>query len=52
MVARRKLAGIYFWMINMDSEPAAASPPDDAPMDFVGRPAERNVTACFTRLIR
>jgi hypothetical protein len=51
-VARRKLAGIYFWMINMDSEPAAASPPDDAPMDFVGRPAERNVTACFTRLTR
>lgn len=50
MVRRRDLAGIYFWMINMDSDPATAAPPDDAPMDFVGRPAERNVTACFARL--
>jgi hypothetical protein len=52
IVRRRDLGGLYFWMINLDSDPAAASPPDDAPMDFVGRPAERNVTACFARLTR
>jgi hypothetical protein len=42
----RDLAGIYFWMINMDTDPAAP-PPDSQPMYFVGRPGEQNVKACF-----
>jgi hypothetical protein len=46
VVRERNLGGMYFWMINMDSDPAEA-PPDSQPMDFVGRPAERDVVACF-----
>jgi hypothetical protein len=40
------LAGIYFWMINPDIDPAT-TPPDSQPMDFVGRPAQQTVAGCF-----
>lgn len=48
----RDLAGIYFWMINLDADPRTAKPTQDAPMDFVGRPAERTVAKCFKRSAR
>jgi len=42
----RDLAGIYFWMINLDADPKA-KPPASSPMDFLGRPGERTIARCF-----
>ena len=51
VMRERNLAGIYFWMINMDTDLTAA-PPDSEPMYFVGRPGEQNVRACFATSTR
>ncbi|MDG4824881.1 hypothetical protein O7635_23780 [Asanoa sp. WMMD1127] len=42
----RDLAGIYFWMINLDADPKA-KPSSKSPMDFLGRPGEKNISKCF-----
>jgi hypothetical protein len=42
----RDLAGVYFWMINLDADPKA-KPSSKSPMDFLGRPGERNIAKCF-----
>ncbi|MEJ3750195.1 hypothetical protein WEI85_43915 [Actinomycetes bacterium KLBMP 9797] len=47
VMAERNLAGIYFWMINLDADPSA-EPSDDSPMDWLGRPAEKTIKNCFT----
>ncbi|GLI03178.1 glycoside hydrolase family 113 [Phytohabitans aurantiacus] len=44
----RNLAGIYFWMINLDADPAR-KPTAKTPMDFIGRPSEQTVRDCFAR---
>jgi hypothetical protein len=48
VMRERDLAGIYFWMINLDADPKA-KPSDKSPMDFVARPGEKNIAACFAR---
>jgi hypothetical protein len=44
----RDLAGIYFWMINLDADPKA-KPSSKSPMDFLGRPGEKNIAKCFAK---
>jgi hypothetical protein len=44
----RDLGGIYFWMINLDADPKT-KPSSKSPMDFLGRPGEKNISACFTK---
>lgn len=44
----RNLAGIYFWMINLDADPTK-KPTAKTPMDFIGRPSEQTVKDCFAR---
>ncbi|GIF69152.1 hypothetical protein Ais01nite_71870 [Asanoa ishikariensis] len=44
----RDLGGIYFWMINLDADPKS-KPSSKSPMDFLGRPGEKNIAACFTK---
>lgn len=44
----RDLGGIYFWMINMDTDPKAKAS-NRSPMDFLGRPGEQNIARCFAK---
>jgi hypothetical protein len=44
----RDLAGIYFWMINLDADPKT-KPSSKSPMDFLGRAGEQNISRCFTK---
>lgn len=45
----RNLAGVYFWMINMDIDPKELVPTKESPMDFAGGPAAQNMSNCFAR---
>ncbi|ROT31775.1 hypothetical protein EF879_15450 [Micromonospora sp. HM5-17] len=47
VMRERDLAGIYFWMINLDADPKTAKPSRTSPMDFLGRPSERTIARCF-----
>jgi hypothetical protein len=51
VMRKRDLAGIYFWMLNLDSDPTA-QPSDKAPMDFAARPGEKNIARCFAKSAR
>ena len=41
------LAGLYWWYLNFDTDPAAAQPTPLDRMGFVGRPAEQAIRDCF-----
>jgi hypothetical protein len=47
-VRTRKLAGIYFWVVYFGFDPATYIP--GGPMQFVGRPAQQTISACFKQL--
>ncbi|BCB87349.1 glycoside hydrolase family 113 [Phytohabitans suffuscus] len=48
VMRERDLGGIYFWMINLDTDPKA-KPSSKSPMDFLGRPGEQNIARCFAK---
>ncbi len=48
VMRERDLGGIYFWMINLDTDPKA-EPTSTSPMDFLGRPGEQNIARCFAK---
>jgi hypothetical protein len=48
IVRERDLGGIYFWMINLDTDPKA-KPSSKSPMEFLGRPGEQNIVRCFAK---
>ncbi|MGN9910425.1 glycoside hydrolase family 113 [Phytohabitans sp. LJ34] len=48
VMRERDLGGIYFWMINLDTDPKAKQP-GKSPMDFLGRPGEQNIARCFAK---
>jgi len=48
VMRERDLGGIYFWMINLDTDPKA-KPSSESPMDFLGRPSEQNIARCFAK---
>jgi hypothetical protein len=46
-VQDRKLAGMYWWNVNFDANPAAAKATQKDRLTFVGKPAADAIKACF-----
>jgi hypothetical protein len=42
------LQGIYFWMVDGNTNPLALDPDSQSPSHWVGRPAEASIRECFT----
>jgi hypothetical protein len=50
-VSADDLAGVYWWDVNFDAEPANPAPFDVAdPITFIGRSAQSEIKTCFTQL--
>jgi hypothetical protein len=49
LMRTRNLAGIYYSSIGLDEDLSGGAPDDDHPMNFMGRPGEQSITACFAQ---
>lgn len=47
-VKHADLDGLYYWMVDGNSDPSAIDPAKQPPAGFVGRPAEASIKACFS----
>jgi hypothetical protein len=48
-VRERRLAGLYWWKLDLYVDPAVADPDTDLHDTFLGRPSEQTIRSCFTR---
>jgi hypothetical protein len=49
-VAKEQVAGIYWWEISFDANPADPAPFESDRLTFLGRPAQQAVQSCFATL--
>jgi hypothetical protein len=49
-VKKKRLAGLYFWNLNMHAEPGAEDPEQSDRLTFVDRPAETVIKTCYAAL--
>lgn len=47
-VQQMDLQGIYFWMVDGNTDPLALDPDSQSPSHWVGRPAEESIRDCFS----